>query len=224
MAWPAQKLLQSLDQAIDWFRARVPLTDAQAEQLQDDAKRQAFWIAGTQQLGVIKQIQASLDKAIADGQTFDAWRENIGSSLTEVVGGHAKTVYRNATQTAYNDGRRAQLSNEIVKRSRPYWMYNAIRDARTTDICSTLHGTILPADDSKWDQLLPPRHHNCRSNIRALTRSQAERMGGVNPVPQVELPKGWGKAPKGEALAEGYDRALVRVLKQKEQRALEKAS
>lgn len=204
MAFPSDSLLGRLDAAIAWFRQRVPMTAEEASTLETTAKENAFWISGTDVLGVIAHVQKTLDTAIENGESFNAWQERTAGSFEEVQAGHAQTVYRNATQSAYNRGRKEQLSTRVMRRARPFWQFVAITDGRTTDLCSQLNGTILAADDPRWASLLPPRHHNCRSTIRALRPSEAEALGGPTGVPDVEFPKGWGAAPEGEELAANY--------------------
>jgi len=218
MTYP-NTLLGRLDEAIAFMRKRVPITDAEFEALQRNASEQAFWVAGTQQLGSVAAIQESLARAIEQGQTYEDWRAAIGDTLREQVVNHARTVYRNATQTAYNNGRIEQMRSAAVKRARPYWTYDAIGgksgDGRTTDICRNLHGTILPADDQAWDSIKPPNHHNCRSRIRAITASQAQRFGGVTPVNDNDIPVSFRSPTTGKDLVADYDRSLVSILESK---------
>lgn len=220
MAYP-NTLLGRLDEAIAWFEERVPLTDEERQLITDNAKREAFWVAGTQQLGAVRIIQDSLAKAIEVGQTFEQWRVNIGPTFQEAVKNHARTVYRNATQSSYLAGRRSQMREPVVKRARPFWMYNAVGgksgDGRTTDLCRGLHGTILPADDPRWARLAPPNHHNCRSNLRAITSRQMNKFGGVKaPTNDNDIPESWAAQPTADGLANSYPGALVDVLRTRE--------
>lgn len=215
MAWPVGSLLGRFAEAIAWFKARVPLTRDEADSINNRAREDAFWVTGTNSLGVIAHLQQTLATAIENGEPFEAWQARARDALPDVAQAHAETVYRNATQRSYNRGRREQLRNPTVARARPYWQYIAITDGRTTSLCRELHGTILAADDPRWDDILPPNHHNCRSTIRALRPSEAEARGGVTPLPDVEFPAGWGPQPEGEALAANYGDALVEMLKAK---------
>lgn len=48
----------------------------------------------------------------------------------------------------------------------PYLEFDATNDQRTTDICASLDGTLLPVDDEFWNTYYLPLHWNERSIIR----------------------------------------------------------
>lgn len=212
--WSAEN--QPLDEAAEWFRARVPMTAEAAAALSDDARSRAFWLAGAQSMRAVEAIQDSLARAIAAGDDFSVWQAGAAKHLRGVLAAHQRTAYRNATQTAYNAGRAAQLSSGVIRKARPFWQYVAVSDAATTDLCRSLHNMILAADDPRWARWLPPNHHGCRATVRALRRREAEARGGVSGVPEgVEQPAGWGAAPSGAALAASHDPALIATWRSK---------
>ena len=48
--------------------------------------------------------------------------------------------------------------------NRPSFVYKAVMDMRTSEICRTLNGLIIPLEDrSRLLRYLPPQHPNCRS-------------------------------------------------------------
>ena len=81
---------------------------------------------------------------------------------------------------------------------RPYYMYDALLDSRTSDVCNELNGTVLPIEDPFWSSHLPPVHHRCRSSLRNLTEKQAKRRGISEARPEVDVPEGFGEAPEIE--------------------------
>ena len=108
---------------------------------------------------------------------------------------HAETVFRNAAQRSLNAGRYRQMQD--AAKWRPYWMYDAVRDTRTTEICRRLDETVRPADDPYWNTRIPPLHHRCRAGIRSLRKSEGERR--VTNVPPPEQPQdGFGLAPDAD--------------------------
>ncbi len=78
------------------------------------------------------------------------------------------------------------MKDPVVAELRPFWMYDAILDARTSEICRDFNGTTLPHDDPWWSSHYPPVHHRCRSGVRALRAEQVSRMGGQTTEPPTE--------------------------------------
>ena len=161
MPWKITAEAGEFDQAVDHFASRVVLSDDERKQIPGAARSRAFWIAGTAQLDVVQHVQDKLTKAIAEGTTLEDFKKTVRESLKTTTDTHLETVYRNATQTAYNAGRWQQMSEPSVTRFRPFWLYDAVLDGRTTPLCNKLNGTLLAASDPFWDSHTPPMHHRC---------------------------------------------------------------
>lgn len=188
------------DEASKWFRGRTPVTKAEWDLMSKQARRQAFTIAGTQQLKVVQSVFDSLQKAIDEGTPIDKWRKDLKKKLvadfTSKNSTTLTTAFINANQTAYNTGRYYQLTAPAVTASLPYLCWDAVLDASTTVICTELNGTTLRNDDGWWMTHWPPMHHRCRSSVRALTAAMAKRRGGVTEqLPRPKIPDDWGLAP-----------------------------
>lgn len=190
------------EEAIRYFRSLVPMPKAEWLKLKAKAREQAFTVAGVAQLDVVAEVWASLTEAMASGTDFKAWAEQSSERLVAQWGGSVQdpgwrlqTIFRTNLQRAYSAGRLEQATDPDVAEDRPYWMFDATLDTRTTGICKKLHGTILPADDPFWSKHTPPCHFNCRSTLITLTPEQAEQMGGVTKKPRVKAASGFGGSP-----------------------------
>ncbi len=196
MAWGVTAETGRFGEAVDWFRSRVPYTFEQLGALEDKARANAFWIAGGVELAAIRGIFDELGRAIEKGTSLQDFKRDIRAKLPGAIRDqHLTVVFRNAVQTALNTGRWQQMTEPDVKRFRPYWMYDAILDGRTTPICNTLNGTVKSADDAFWLSRWPPLHHQCRSSVRSLRRSEALRRGITQGVPDGDPQGGFGAAP-----------------------------
>jgi SPP1 gp7 family putative phage head morphogenesis protein len=195
-------------EAIEWFRKRVPMTDSQYARLVLLANGRAFTLAGVAQLDMVADVQRSIDRALSSGESFGDWKRKIKARLLNAwrrndaepanPGWRLETIFRTNVQRAYSAGRHEQLSDPVIMQARPYRMYDAIIDQRTTEICQERNGTILPADDPWWDTNWPPLHFACRAGVRSLRQSQAERRG-ITSAPTTEEPQdGFGLAPTSE--------------------------
>ncbi len=200
MAWAVSADVERFDEALEWFLGRTILTDEQRIAIPARARSRSFWVAGVAQLDVVQDVFDELDKAITKGEPFEEFRKRVQAKLTAAWGkenpARVETIFRNAAQSSYNAGRWAQMSEPSVAKFRPFWMYDAIRDDRTTPLCKGLNGTILHHQDPFWDTHTPPLHHRCRSSIRNLRRSEAERRGVTTTAPTEMPPDGWGQSPR----------------------------
>ena len=199
MTWRVGSQPAQFEQAVAWFRQRVPMTPAQYAAASASAKRQAFTVAGVTQLDMVHDVWAALDSAIANGTTLDDFKAAIGGRLARVWGGdnpsRLETIFRTNVQSAYSAGRYAQISDPDIVQSRPYWMYDSVLDSRTSSLCKGLNGTVLPHDHEFWGSHIPPLHFRCRSGLRSLTTEQAQAKG-ITENPSEEAPsEGFGLPP-----------------------------
>lgn len=227
MSWAVTADPDRFDEAVDWFDDRFPLTEALKERLGEFAGPRAWTVAGVAQLDIILDVFVSLQRAIEAGTTLADWKREVRDKLERSWGrkdsARLETIFRTNVQTAYNRGRWLQMKDPAVAEARPFWMYDAILDGRTTTICSARNKTVLPQDDSWWDSNVPPLHHRCRSSLRALTREQAKRRGISPSPPDAEEPdEGFGTAPEEDEWRPDpskYPPELWAIFEQKQQRA-----
>lgn len=183
MATPPSAL-HRFHEAVDWFRARVPMTDAQFARMGDRAKERGFTVANVAELNVIKAVWKALDAAVANGETLDDFKERIGDRLHRAWANtvdnpiaRMETIFRNNVQAAYNAGRVRQLRDPDAQSLQPFWRFVVILDSRTSPVCRPLADTILPANSPWFRTRVPPLHHRCRSTIVGMSRRAVARVG-----------------------------------------------
>ena len=205
MTWRVTAEPSLFDEAVDWFANRTIVTKKTANRLGDYSAGRAFTIAGVAQLDVINEVHASIGRAIESGIPFEEWQRATEDTLTRAWGQRdsfrVETIFRNATSQAHNAGRWDQMQDPDVKRFRPYGMFDGVVDSRTSAICRPLDGTILPLDDPWWETHSPQLHHRCRSSIRSLRATDAERRGISKTAPEIDADTGFGKIPTAEQWA-----------------------
>jgi len=152
----------SLDDALDWAeRQGVPVPDAVKETIQKKATEQAQIIAATSKLNLSKQVQTELSKAVQSGQSFADWKKAVADgeiTPQELPKGVKRTIFQTSLQQSYNAGRWQAFAED--KGKKPFLMFSAINDNRTTEICKALHGTIRRIDDPFWENNSPAMHFN----------------------------------------------------------------
>jgi len=201
------------EEAIAWFRSRVPLTKEEWLTLQEQARRKAFTVAGVAGLDLLAEVWESLSQALEQGTPYREWissvRDRLEAAWGRPDGQRLETIFRTNVQMAYSSGRWAQMEDPQVTQTRPYRMYDAILDSRTTRICQERNGTVLPADDPWWRSNWPPLHFNCRSGVRSLTQAEAERRGTTERPPSVPRQEGFGLAPDASEWGRAYARGVT---------------
>ncbi len=185
-------------------RRRVVLPAEFYGRLQGQARAAAFTVSKLSQVEQIAAVRRSLERDLAGGGDFEAWRERMLADprFAHLSPAHLETVYRTNLQAHHATGRAASiLANE---KARPYLMYSAILDTRVRPEHAALHGTILPVGHPFWRTHFPPLGFNCRCQVIALSKRQAEA--------RIAAAKARGKvvdvAPEGEFFDDGwgYDR------------------
>jgi SPP1 gp7 family putative phage head morphogenesis protein len=203
MTWTATADPARFDEAVEWFRQRLPLTDDIIEKLGEMVRLRAFRIAGVAQLDVVQAIYDILLELLNSGGSLGDFKARAREKLEREWGRsdsfRVETIYRNAAQHAYNAGRWRQQQHPAIRRHRPYKMFDAVLDGRETDICRKRNKTVLPADHPWWETNTPQLHHRCRSATRMLTPRQAEARGIATEADLRELPgagDGFGAIPR----------------------------
>jgi SPP1 gp7 family putative phage head morphogenesis protein len=154
-----------------------------------EANSQAFTVAKVMRLDILQDIRGMVDKAVAEGITFQQFKKELTPMLKakgwwgeqEIDGAKVQlgsprrlqTIFDNNVQSAYNAGRYKQQMEVIEQR--PYWQYIAVLDSQTTTRCRGLHQQVFRADDPVWDTIYPPNHFGCRARVRTVSQPQLER-------------------------------------------------
>jgi SPP1 gp7 family putative phage head morphogenesis protein len=185
-------------EAVEKFRARVPMPKAEWNKLRAGQKEFAFTVAEVALADLLTEVFEGLKAAIAKGTTFEEFKATIGPKLEEHWGGtkpgRLDTIFRTNVLGAYNGGRHVVISAPDVKRFRPYRRFDGIDDDRQTEICNDCDGTILPADDPWWLTHTPGLHFNCRSVVTPLSDDEA-KAEGIDEPPPVKPAEGFGVPP-----------------------------
>jgi SPP1 gp7 family putative phage head morphogenesis protein len=231
--WPLALEDVAFEEAIAWFRAKVPMTRAEWDALSARAREKAFMVSGVAQLDVITDVWKAVDKALADGTTLKEFQKEVRTKLESAWAGSVKnpawrmeTISRTNVQLAYSAGRWRQLQDPAVKESHPFLRYDAILDDRVTAVCKGCNGTTLPAEHPFWKSHVPPLHFNCRSALAPLTAETAASLGITTEVPAAAAHDGFGAEPdvgQWEPHPVDYPAALWEVFKRKRSPLAEEA-
>lgn len=163
-------------EAINYFLEKVPILYEKIEELTARTIKQSFWVKKITDLELTKKVKASIENSLNTGETFKTWKKNV--NLNNLSDWYLENVFRTNMSSAYSSGRYEQQIevSSIFK----YWLYDAILDKRTTEICSELDGKIYRSDNPIWNVIYPPNNYNCRSDVIALSDYDIRKMNIKN--------------------------------------------
>lgn len=165
------------DAAIEFWKWRAKLTDAEAQALGESAKHRAFYVTGLAQHDLVQLVSDGIEEALKNGETLADFKARIMAAI-QAQGWHdyrVENIFRTNMQTAYSAGRYKKM--QAVKASRPYWQYIAVMDKRVRPSHAILHGKVYPADHEFWASNYPPNGFRCRCGVRTLSERQIKNMG-----------------------------------------------
>jgi len=213
-------------EAIEYFRSKGFKPSFAWQDVWQGEHAKSFTVAKAMQLDVLEDIRGAVDRAIADGTTFDTFVKELeptlkakgwwgkerqvdpltGKERVVQLGSprRLRTIFDTNLRTSYAAGRWDQIQR--TKRLRPFLRYVAVQDRRTRPDHSAWHGTVLPVDHEWWLSHYPPNGWNCRCTVRQLSARDVDRLGGVSKAPETET-RPWLNKRTGEEIevAEGID-------------------
>lgn len=213
-------------EAIDYFRSKGFKPGFAWQDVWQTEHAKSFTVAKAMQLDVLEDLRGAVDRAIADGTTFDTFVKELeptlkakgwwgkqrmvdpltGKERVVQLGSprRLRTIFDVNLRTSYAAGRWDQIQR--TKRLRPFLRYVAVQDRRTRPEHAAWHGTILPVDHEWWLSHYPPNGWLCRCTVRQLSARDVERLGGVSEVEPTET-RPWVNKRTGEEVevAEGVD-------------------
>lgn len=167
------------EEAIQYFLNKSPILFDKLEEISAKVQESYFYIKKSTSLEVTKALYNNLLSTLNEGKTFKDWLKMSEDVLNKSGFGnnpwYLELVYRNNLMTTYNAG--TFYNQELNKKNKPYGMYDAVGDNRTTDLCKSLDGLVYPLDHSFWKNFLPPNHHGCRSRRIALSKDDVKEYG-----------------------------------------------
>ena len=179
MAAVAELELEPLpfDEAIDFFRGKVPLTEEAFRALGDQARDRAFTLTGAAGLDMVADVKAELLKALEEGTTLEEFKGSVlrRKGWDELNPFHAENIFRTNIQTAYEAGRWKQYQETAD--TRPYLQYDAVNDDRTRPTHRAMDGHVARIDDPFWQTWYPPNGFRCRCSTISLSQRDVDRDG-----------------------------------------------
>ena len=170
------------DEAIKFFRNKVPISDEEYKYLETETKKRAFSVAKITRLDILQDLLNELRKALETGETLQTFQKSVNQKMQDkgwkgLTPFRLDTIFRTNIQTAYMTGRYKQMKSPDVVSERPYWLYSAVNDSATRPSHMAMNGIIRRFDDPIWEEWYPPNGFRCRCKVIALSKEAAQRRG-----------------------------------------------
>lgn len=198
---------QKFAEAVAYFRKQAPwISGSSWATMARLSAQKGDTVSGATLLSMVDDVWKRMDAAVADGEPYSEFVRKIGKSFRMDWAGldspRLKLIYHNNVGSALMAGRMDQITDPDVVSDRPYILFDAIEDMRTTQICLDRDGIIRPATDPWWKKNTPLLHHNCRSSVISLDGDDMHDEGGLTRPDKLAklsiVPKGWGSIESWE--------------------------
>lgn len=213
--------------AVEAFRAKgLRPTFSYGEMIAEEHSL-AFTVAKMMDVDLLKDVQDSLDQALALGVPFKQWADSIMPTLqekgwwgrqavkdpisgetivTELGSPHRlNTIFRTNMASSYAAGQWEQM--DAQKAYAPYLMYDAVDDFRVRPLHKAWDGKVLPFDSGFWKTHYPPNGWNCRCSVIQLDDSDLEMMNLEIAQEPKEMTESWtnSRTGKTQKIPKGID-------------------
>lgn len=206
-------------EALEFFRRKGLQRGFAWQDVWQQEHVRAFTVAKAMSYDVLEDIRGAVDRAIAEGETLEQFRQQLRprleargwwgrKSMIDPADGVAKdvqlgsprrlkTIFQVNMRMAYQAGRWERM--ERNKAAFPYVRYVSVGDARVRPQHRDWHGVIRPIDDEWWDTHYPPCGWNCRCTAVPVSARMMERRGWeVTDKPPRFLPERYVNPRTGE--------------------------
>lgn len=156
----------------------------------------AFTVAKVARLDLLRTIRESLDRAMREGRTFEAWKTSLVPELkragwwgmvsdADVTGTtepvivnerRLQTIFRTNIRMSQAAGRWAKIQREKDRFPFLRYLSDHYRKKPRLDHRSW-HGVILPVDHPWWQTHFPPNGWGCGCHYEQLTKAEMDSRG-----------------------------------------------
>lgn len=182
------------DEIIAYFKAKKNAKSWDWDDIWQEAHHKAFTVAKCMKADILQDIRDEVEKAIADGIPFAAFKKNLTPILQkkgwwgkkELVNPKTgevqsvqlgsvrrlETIYRTNMRTAFMTGRYQSMTANA--KNKPYWRYVCRMKPTSRDEHKALHNKVFRYDDPIWETMYPPNGWNCGCRVEPMDKEDIE--------------------------------------------------
>ena len=186
------------------LRTRNLVPTAKWTDLMRNGHDRGFAVAGAMKLDMLSEFAGAIETVAKEGKSIEWFRQNFdqiverhGWDYNGPRNWRTRTIYTTNMSTSYAAGRRAQQRDPDLLKVAPYLMYRHGGSAEPRPHHLAWDGLVVVANDPWVKKHYPPNDWGCSCYMVAVSKAQAERMGGRFEAPPANDPDG--------AIGEGWD-------------------
>ena len=174
-------------EAVEHFRAKGFHVGYDWRETDAAEHLRSFTVAKAMRLDILQDIRTAVDRAIADGVTFETfqgelepllrkkgwWGGKLGSDKQMAY--RLRTIFDTNLRMSYAKGRWEMIERQAGRA--PYLMYDAVNDARTRPEHLAWDRLVLRWDDPFWQTHYPPNGWRCRCRVIQLSEADLGEFG-----------------------------------------------
>ena len=172
------------EEALRFMRQKLEMPTRRWTDVLREQHDRAFVVAGATKMDLLADMKGAVEKAIAEGQTLDQFRESFDDITArhgwDFRGGRAwrsRVIYETNMRTAHAAGRYGQMRDPDVLDTRPYWQYLHGGALNPREHHLSWDELVLEATDPWWNAHYPPSGWGCTCYAVSLSESDLERLG-----------------------------------------------
>ncbi len=171
------------DEQVSFFRQKVGLPSERWDSIKGAAHDRGFIVAGAMKADLVADLQATIDKCIAEGKSIGWFRKEFrgivkkhgwtgwaGEGSKDGFNWRTRIIYQTNMRQSYNAGRWAQLNDPDLVKIAPYLTYrhnDGVRNPRKQHLA--WNGLTLPRDHDFFKTHSPQNGWGCKCYLVAAT-------------------------------------------------------
>ncbi len=179
------------DEAIAYYRAKLPLPSTSWDTFADAAQDFAFTVATVTEAELLNDVYSLVLSGLENGDSYGEFKKGFDQAIDKAGWNPANRPWRTNLifmqnlSSAYSAGRYKQQTDPEMLRLRPYWQWSHSNSRVPRPHHLALDSKIFPADDPFWKTSYPPSGFLCRCRVFALSQRDIDREGlAVETPPQ----------------------------------------
>jgi hypothetical protein len=168
-----------------FFRQKTNLPTERWDDILREEHDRSFIVAGAQGADLLADLNAAVERAIADGTGLEAFRKDFkaivarhgwtgwtGEGSKQGIAWRTRVIYQTNMATSYAAGRWQQLNAPELQSVLPYWRYkhsDSVLYPRPLHV--SWDGLTLPPDHPFWKTHFPPNGWGCHCRVIPASKS-----------------------------------------------------
>ena len=185
-------LNQPFQEAIDYFKDKVPFPTQRGQKVPEGFHDHAFTVTGLTKGSLLEDTKWLIERAMEDGQGLDDFTRQfnrlIGRKGWQPGDRRIQTIFDTNIRRSYSAGRREQMLDPDIADRRPgrMWIHRTPEKEEggtPRPHHKALHRKVFRNTETFWDKAFAPCGFGCRCTVMTLSEKQMERMGVTYETP-----------------------------------------